>query len=455
MKIYYCILLCFVSFQFAKAQNIEIPLEVKSHIKARVDEGFNPSIALAYVDAKATLYFNYGTTEVKNGTLVDENTVYEIGSISKVFTTILLADEVVKGRMKLSDPISKYLPSTIKIPTRNAKEITLKNLATHTSGLPPMPNNFKPANPSNPFADYTVKQLYAFLSTHKLTRDIGVKYEYSNLGMGLLGHILELHTGKTYQDLVANRITKPLKMNCTAVVFTDAMKEKLALGHNNELEVVSNWDIKTLAGAGAIRSTTSDMVKFIKANTSTNNTTLNKAMKLSHKMAFYDESKNFNIGLGWHFANNNTITWHNGGTGGYRAFAGFLNDTNKGVVVLTNTTSSVDAIGLKLLDAPLNLVLPKKTVFPNIVNVSVEILDNYIGVYQLAPEFKLTIARKENQLYAQATGQSQFKIFPSTEHEFFFKVVEASITFNTNEVGEVNSLTLHQGGRNMPAQKIE
>ncbi|REE25605.1 CubicO group peptidase (beta-lactamase class C family) [Winogradskyella pacifica] len=447
------IILAFVQFTFS--QNAELTTEIQDHIKARVDEGFNPSVALAYIEGENVTYFNYGNTEVKNGKPVDQNTVYEIGSISKVFTTIILADEILKGNINLSDPISKYLPKTVIVPQRKGKQITIKDLATHTSGLPRMPDNFEPADYSNPFADYSTELLYQFLSSYELLRDIGVQYEYSNLGMGLLGHILELHTGKTYEELVKTRITVPLGMKNTGIVLSDAMKAKLALGHNEQLEVVNNWNLNVLAGAGAIRSTTSDMVKFIRANTSTNNTSLSKAMKLSHEIAFSDESESFNIALGWHFANNNTITWHNGGTGGYRAFTGFLNDFSKGVVVLTNSVSTVDAVGMKLLDAPLTLELPKKSEFPDEIEVSAEVLENYIGVYQLAPEFSITITRVENQLFLQATNQPQFKIFPSAEHQFFLKVVEANITFSTNDAGEINALTLHQGGQNLPGNKVE
>ena len=144
-----------------------------------------------------------------------------------------------------------------------------------------------------------------------MTRDIGAQYEYSNLGMGLLGHLLELHTGKTYETLVIERIAEPLGMKSTAITLSTSMTERLAKGHNEQLEEVSNWDIITLAGAGGIRSTTSDMVKFIKANMATNDTSLNKAMKLSQKIAYSKDDSNFQLGLGWHFANDNTIIWHN------------------------------------------------------------------------------------------------------------------------------------------------
>ena len=440
--------------QFSSAQ--EISKEASDHLRTRVKEGFNASIALAYIEDGEVTYYNFGKTSLPDGKSVDQNSVYEIGSISKVFTCILLADEVLKGNMSLEDPVSKYLPKAITVPQKDGKIITLKDLATHTSGLPRMPDNFDPADYSNPFADYTIKQLYTFLSSYELPRAIGSQYEYSNLGMGLLGHVLELHTGKSYEDLVIERIATPLGMTSTAIVLTDSMKERLAKGHNEQLEEVSNWDIITLAGAGGIRSTTSDMVKFIKANMSKEDSPLHKAMRLSHKIAYaIGDTSNFQLGLGWHYAINNTVIWHNGGTGGYKAFAGFVKDGDKGVVALTNSASSLDALGLKVLDDSAKLELPKKTVFKEVIELPEDVLETYVGVYELSPEFKITITKDGKKLFAQATGQSQFEIFPFAKNEFFLKVVEASITFNTDDSGKVNSMTLHQGGQNIPAPKVE
>src|SRR5207247_418034 len=133
---------------------------------------------------------------------VNGDSVFEIRSVSKVFTATLLADMVERGEVSLSDPISKYLPTSLKTPTRNGKEITLLDLSTQTSGLPRLPDNLAPKNPLNPYADYSVEQMYAFLSRYTLTRDIGSKYEYSNLCVGLLGHILALRAGTDYETLV-------------------------------------------------------------------------------------------------------------------------------------------------------------------------------------------------------------------------------------------------------------
>jgi CubicO group peptidase (beta-lactamase class C family) len=449
------LLISLISLSSVVAQDKIIPEDIRTYINTRVDEGFNPSIVVAYIQGDTQEDYFYGQTQLVGGKAVDENTVYEIGSISKVFTTILLADEVLKGRMSLDDPIAKYLPKKVTVPNRDGKEITLKDLATHTSGLPRMPGNFAPADMNNPFADYTLEQLYAFLSDYSLPRDIGSQYEYSNLGMGLLGHILELHTKTSYEDLVVERIAKPLGMKDTRITLSNQMTANLALGHDDQLEVTSNWDFLTLAGAGALRSTTKDMVKFLKANMATNNSDLNKAMKLSHTLAYSNEDKTFNIGLGWHYAYNDSIVWHNGGTGGYRTFIGFLKDSEEAVLVMTNSTFSTDGIGLKLLGQPLDLKMPEKKLFPDEVELKPELLETYKGKYQLAPTFQITITQKDNRLFLQATGQPQFEIFASSENEFFLKVVEANIIFNKDENGEVKSLTLNQNGQSIPGLKVD
>ena len=141
---------------------------------------------------------------------VGADNVFEIGSITKVFTASILADMASRGEVRLDDPVAKYLPSSAHIPSRNGRQITLLDLVTQSSGLPRMPSNFTPRDSMNPYADYSVQQLYAFLSGYQLTRDIGATYEYSNLGMGLLGHALALKAGTSYERLVTRRILTPL-----------------------------------------------------------------------------------------------------------------------------------------------------------------------------------------------------------------------------------------------------
>jgi len=292
---------------------------------------------------------------------VDSNAAFEIGSITKTFTASVLADMVVRGEVRLDDPVAAYLPDTVRVPARNGRQITLLDLATQSSGLPFLPANMAPRDPSNPYADYSVKQLYAFLSGYEPPVDIGATYEYSNLGMGLLGHALALKAGMSYEPLVTRRILNPLGMSETAITLTPAMRARLAPGHDADGNPVPNWDIPTLAGAGAFRSTARDMVMYLAANLDTT-TALGRAMRNAHAPRREAGNPNMRIGLAWHVLSlpNGNIVWHNGGTAGYRTFAGFDPVKGVGVVVLSNVNVGVDDVGFHLLDETFPLSPPPK-----------------------------------------------------------------------------------------------
>ena len=333
-----------------------IPEEVKELVRFRVDHGNNVGIVIGVVTPCGAEYYSYGSMTDSADLAVDENTIFEIGSVTKVFTSILLVDMVEGDEVSLNDPIERYLPSDVSAPTYNGQSITLVDLATHTSGLPRLPANLSPADPDNPYADYSVEQMYDFLSNYTLWRDIGEEYEYSNLGMGLLGHLLALHNGTTYEDLVVELITDELGMADTRISLTPEMQARLATGHDED-GPVSNWDIPTLAGAGALRSTTRDMITFLAANMGLQQSHLHSAMQTTHQSRIDAGDPALHIGLGWHIRTigEREIIWHNGGTGGYRSIVGFVQDEERGVVILTNTTQELDEIGLHLLDPSIPL----------------------------------------------------------------------------------------------------
>jgi len=341
----------------------KLPDDVVNSIEKRIDFGLNPSIVVGIIDKDGPHYFNFGKIS-KNGAEANEHTIYEIGSITKVFTAILLSQQVIDEKLKLEDPIKNYFPPQVKIPQRGASEITFGNLSDHTSGLPRMPSNFSPADPGNPFADYTVDQMYSFLSGYELARDVGSAYEYSNLAQGLLGHILALNADIKYESLLIKTIAKPLRMNETKITLDEKMKKNLAKGYNKGVEA-ENWDIPTLAGAGAIRSSTYDMLKFLSANLGFLKTPLQAAMNKTHEVR-HDKAGGMRVGLGWHIAKgkNGDVIWHNGGTGGYHAFAGFVKETGEGIVILTNSTESIDDIGFHLLNPESTL----RTIKPSIAS---------------------------------------------------------------------------------------
>lgn len=332
-------------------QATDLPDVVTESIRQRVDHGDDVGIVVGIIDEDGPRYYSYGRVAASSDQTPDEHTVFEIGSITKVFTAILLADMAEQGELSLEDPIQEHLPDGVTAPMRNGQAITLANLSTHTSGLPRLPDNIEPANPNNPYADYTVEQLYDFLGGYALPRDIGAEYEYSNYAVGLLGQLLARRAGTSYEALVKTRLTDALRMDETGITLTPGMKHRLATGHADGVEA-ENWDIPTLAGAGALRSTAHDMLRFLAANMGLEETPLYAAMQATHHVRVEDTPSGFDVGLGWRISNSDTaeIVWHPGGTGGYRSFAGFVKGGNKAVVVLTNATRSVDDLGLQLLD---------------------------------------------------------------------------------------------------------
>jgi len=303
----------------------------------------------------------YGSGDRNDVRPLDGDSVFEIGSITKVFTSLILADMAHRGEVALTDPLAKYLPQGVRVPERGGRVITLEDLARHRSALPGMPTNFASGiDPQNPYLHYSVNQLYEFLAGYQLPRDIGSKFEYSNMGAGLLGHALALRAGKNYESLVITRICRPLGMKSTAITLSPDMKARLATGHDGLFRAISNWDLQgAFAGAGAIRSTANDMLDFLAVHLGYTPSDLGPAIATAtteRKEAY----GSMEIGLGWLIRQKkgSEIIWHNGGTGGYRTFAGFDPKARIGVVVLANvsTNAGVNDLGFHLLDSEVPLL---------------------------------------------------------------------------------------------------
>jgi len=431
--------------------------QIRDLLVERIDKQHQSiGIVVGIVDSAGRRTISHGKFDTGDSTSVDGNTIFEIGSVTKVFTSLLLADMVQRGEVALTDPVARYLPAGVKMPERNGRQITLEDLATHTSGLPRLPSNLSPKDAANPYADYSVEQLYEFLSDYQLTRDIGSQYEYSNLGGGLLGHVLARRGGMDYEKLVRSRICEPLGMRSTAITLSDEMKTRFAVGHDDAMKKVPYWDLPTLAGAGALRSTANDMLTFVAANLGYVKTQLAPAMAAMLAVRRPTGVPGLEVGLAWHILtrDGHEIVWHNGGTGGFRSFIGFERKTGMGVVVLSNTETpaGVDDIGQHLLNANAPLWQPPKE--HKEIAVDPTVFEGYVGQYQLAPNFIMTISREGDHLFVQATGQPKLEIFPESERDYFLKVVDAQITFETDSQGRATGLVLHQNGMNQPAKRL-
>jgi len=418
--------------------------DVRDILRERIDRAHQSVgiVAISFDSAREKIV-TYG----QSGSAVDQldrDTVFEIGSITKVFTALLLTEMVTRGEVALDDPVSKFLPGTVKIPDRNGKQITLLDLATYTSGLPRIPDGM-PASGDNPYAAYTVEQLYAFLSSYTLHYDPGTHYEYSNLGFGLLGHALALRAGSSYEDLLVSRVCEPLGLRDTCISLSNSMRERLAKGHASNLKPASNWDIPTLAGAGALRSTANDLVKFVKATClSGANAPLRSAIDMLLQTRRPTNLPNTEVGLGCFIrtGNKDEIIWKDGGTGGYASFAGFSTTLRSGAIVLSNSINSVNDIGFRLTNPAYTIAQ-----YPPEVAVDPAVLATYQGVYEMNPKFALTIRAEAGRLFVRGTGQPEFELFAEDQNRFFMRFVDAQGTFLRDKDGAVDRLLWHQNGR--------
>jgi D-alanyl-D-alanine-carboxypeptidase/D-alanyl-D-alanine-endopeptidase len=337
---------CILNYSMAHEEKAFDP--VFEYIKRIVDNGKSSSVIIGIVNENGKIIFSYGELKKGDGKRPDGNTLYGIGSITKCFTCFLLADMVKRGELNLDDPISKFLPDSVKTPTLNGKEITLYHLATHTSGLPPRPDNLSPTNPDNPYADYSVEQMFHFLSGYQLTREIGSKYEYSNIGVGLLGYILAHQSDLDYETLVRRRICEPLHLNSTVITIPKKLQSNAATPYNNDGQSVSEWMYSPVfAGSGSFQSTVNDMLVFIEANLVFIRSRLSSTFEFTHVA-----NPGNNVSLGWHIWNEfgTTNFGHGGSSVGYKSFTGFNKENKIGVIVLSNKTDAVMDIGLHVLD---------------------------------------------------------------------------------------------------------
>jgi len=340
------------------AGNKPAPVATTNLMKTLADKNID-SVARKYIQKANTVglsigilkngvvtTYNYGETARGNHTLPDANTLFEIGSITKTFTSTLLAYYVNEGKVKLDDPIAKYLPDSVAA-NKELQGITLTMLSNHTSGLPRLPDNFDNHSSSteDPYKDYTKKYLFDYLKTAKLASKPGKQYAYSNLAVGLLGTILEQVSGKTFEQMVQQIITQPLNMQSTAQTLNLKQQNKFVKVYNESGKETSPWHFDVLAPCGSLKSTVNDLLTYVKAEMTPTDTKLSKAMELTHQVTH--TQKDLKLGLAWHIIviNNVAYYFHNGGTYGCSSFLVFNPEKKLAVVVLSNCGASVDALG--------------------------------------------------------------------------------------------------------------
>jgi len=439
------------------ADSIDYIARTRELAQPLVDNGMLVGVSVGLYKDGQSYFAGAGSTALEgDGVTPDEDTIFETGSISKVFTSLLLSDMLLAGKMRLEDTAAQYLPENVKMPSFEGEPIRLLHLAQHSSGLPRMPDNFSPQDKNNPYADYRNEELYEFLNSYKLTRRPGEIFEYSNLGVGLLGHILELASGKDYETLLKERITGPLGMKSTSINISPREMKRLARPYGPDCRPGNNWEIAALKGAGGIRSTARDMLNFGIAAMQGGNTPLAGVFAESMRHERATSEAGTRIALGWHINKNkagDNLYWHNGSTAGYHSLL-MLNPTKKlAIVVLANTSSKlVDSLGAQLMrlleHGEADAIEIRKS-----IKIPEAELKKYEGTYYLSHDFALSVKAEGAALMVEATGQESIRIYPESTTRWFYRAVDADIEFVINGKGEVESLVLHQGGAAMPGSR--
>lgn len=336
---------------------------VDQEVGSVVDSRKAVGIAAAVIRGDQVSRFYYGETVKGSGKAPDANTEFEIGSVTKTFTSALFGLMLADGVVTLDTPLQDLLPSSVHVPEYQGQKILLRHLASHLSGLPTVPTNMDFVPLKDPYRDYTLENLYDFLGGYTLTRAPGSAYEYSNMGMSLLGIALSLKAGLPYEQLVEDRVLTPLGLADTVFNLSDAQHARLAAPYRESLladyacvppVAWSEWHIGPFAPAGALHSTLEDFVRYAQANLHATENALAPAADLLYTPRF-TVSDQIEVALGWHHVHTPTgldVVFHDGETGSYCSFLGFVPATGEAVVLLANTSAAVftDGAGFHVLD---------------------------------------------------------------------------------------------------------
>jgi len=427
---------------------------IRAYISQYIDADRIQGASIGIVQGDKSWTAHFGQLSDTDSELANDQTLYEIGSITKVFTGILLAAAVGDQSLRLDQPIGSIATELENSNPSVAQSINLLHLATHQSGLNRMPKNFRPADPDNPYADYSRQLLFDYMKKATPPHAPGTGQRYSNLGFGLLGELLAVNAGTQYESLLSSAILMPLGMTDTSINLSDSQLRRFAPPHTEGLERTSAWLINGLSGAGAIRSTVSDMTLFMKATLVADQSELGRSMDLAWEQHLAADGEDRGMGLGWIIARDGETRFHAGKTGGFRSAIFVNRKIRSGVIVLANTaTDDVTMLGEAVMRMLLGIKPPKlKPVYS--VDVSEVDMLRLVGRYKISPNFAIDIRLNKGWLIAQATNQRSFRINPKSAARWERTDLGAEVKFDLPDEGTSPSFTLYQGGREMKAQRV-
>jgi serine-type D-Ala-D-Ala carboxypeptidase/endopeptidase len=444
-----CVALALVPFA-AAAQKSGQEAALDAIVAERLGESESPAcIMVGWVGE--TTRVSSGCTRGAGPVAFDRDSLFEIGSITKGFTGLLLADMVRKGELSLDDPAAKFAPPEAKLPAFEGRPIRLRDLVTHTSSLPRLPPGMNPANPLDPYADFSVDALYAALARTSADSTLGMGFAYSNFGFMWLSELLARRAGKPYPEVLTERVLAPLGMSHTSIPVAGADPKGAVIGHNVLYRPTPAWHLDPqMAGVGGLLSSMSDMLKLAEAMAGRRDTPLKESIALATQELRKPGTSDA-IGYAWFVRERPgaRVVWHNGGTGGFRSAIAVNASDRTGAVVLVDAAVSFDDLALHLVDASYPL-MKKRVALP----LAAQDRAQYAGDYELRPGFVIRVYVDGDRLMSRATNQGAIELLRDGADTFFVREVQARLAFRRDAEGKVAGLTLTQGGRDIPGKRI-
>ena len=400
---------------------------IQQALQQRVDRELNQAIIVGISSPQGQRFISAGSYAQDDPRKVNEHTLFEIGGITKLFTATATSDLIIQHKLRWKTPVATLLPPEAQGEGWRKAGINIHMLATHSSGLPSHPINLNSSNPQNPFAEYDVDMLYKGLQQSPLTYRPGHFYRYSELGYGILGHILERRTGQTYEQVVETHVTRPLGMRDTTITLNQQQQRRLAPGHQG-ISTTTPTTFNALTGAGGLHSNAQDLLRFLKAQMGQLKTSKTPAISTTQAQLMPTGGKDSMVGYAWQISlvDGEPVYWHNGQTQGYSAFVGFNPSRQIGVVVLSNSSQPIDEIGFHALN-PNAFPIDK---LPRLPKLEPKQLDRYVGTYQISPQADITISRQHDRLYAQFSNMPKYRIYPINKKRFGFANGQLVLNFN-------------------------
>ena len=447
------------SAQAPNPTSLPSDLAIEQLLTARVDaERRSVGIVVGVVTPAGRRIVSHGQTSLEKPGALDGDTVFEIGSVTKVFTSVLLADMVRRGEVKLTDSVFSYLPPHTSR-ARESRTITLADLATHTSGLPFWPNGIPATGEGvQRMGRYTEAQLLEYLSTFVVPPDVGQKWAYSNVDAGVLGLALGARVDMTYEALLRARLTGPLNMESTAVALSDRMRTRLAVGYDANRRIAPAWNVPVLAGAGSLHSSVNDLLTWLEALGRDDGPL---AGLLPVMLATRRPGPGLPQALGWMIiemgAQDGTILSHDGGTLGFSSAIAYDPVARTGVVVLSNAAGSVGDLARHLLRPSIPLTPPASPA-PTRTEIRLDpaSLDRLVGRYEPSPGVGFDVTREGDTLSIQLPGIPRLRLRAETPRTFYAaENTRVTIAFDVDTDGRATALTLSAPTGSTPAKRVE